>query len=221
MQSQTVLALEYMPKLRDCCAYLQGCCGALGWRVPHHHCKNAFAPCDTKPSTVCYCRYLEIKNWGNLFCQHTQTVFEPSFDEFECLISGRCSVQTHACHGAWLANWQEWSYFNSFSALKAHSASLLGIVFPHFISVLRSLKQMMLARRIFCSIKYYNLILVSTSHLEEEAKINPSTISSDVFIWKLKANANCRGEVTWRYQMITSCFSWVPSQLFRIYQESA
>lgn len=80
---------------------------------------------------------------------------------------------------------------------------------------------MMLARRIFCSVKYYNLVLVSAAHLEEEAKINPSTILSDSFIWKLRANANCRGEVTWRYQMITSCFSWVPSQLFRTYQESA
>lgn len=139
-----------------------------------------------------------------------------------CLISRRCCyVQTCACCGAWFANWEEWSCFNSFSPLKAHSTSLLGIVFPHFLSVLRSLKQIMLARRIFCSIKYYNLILVSASHLEEEAKINPSTILSDVFIWKLKANANCRGEVTWRYQMITSCFSWVPSQPFRIYKKSA
>jgi len=54
----------------------------------------------------------------------------------------------------------------------------------------------MLARKIFCSVKYYSLLLVSASHLEEEAKINPSTISPDVFIWKLEANANCREEVT-------------------------
>lgn len=47
---------------------------------------------------------------------------------------------------------------------------------------------MMLARRIFCSVKYYNLILVSASHLQEEAKINPSTIS-----WELRAMQTAQG----------------------------
>lgn len=69
---------------------------------------------------------------------------------------------------------------------------------------------------IFCSVKYYSLILEAASCLQEEAKINPITISSDVFIWKLKANADCRGEITWRYQIIISYLSWVTSQLLRI-----
>lgn len=155
--------------------------------------------CKLKSGQIC------SVNVPKLRLYHLLMSFSGYFNSRRC-----CYIQPHARRGAWFANWQEWSYFNSFSALKAHSTSLLGIVSPHFISVLRSLKQMMLARRIFCSVKFYNLILVSASYLEEEAKINPSTISSDVFIWKLKANANCRGEVTWRYQMITSCFSWVP-----------
>lgn len=130
------------------------------------------------------------------------------------LPSAGCSAGP--CCLSWLANREEWCYPNSFSA---HNTSLLAIVFAHFISAPQSLKQIMWARKILCSVKYYNLLVVSASHLEEEAKINPSTILSDVLIWKLKANANCREEVTWRYQMITSYLSWLPFQLLRIYKE--